>query len=185
MIQVSRACQSLEELPKGELLRERSVIRQFVDVYGMSMPLLKSVGVKYLSLKWKKFDSLLSEVGGSENIFRELLGDYNVDNTFWLDSSSTDKVSSATTPLWSGHTRASAKALELEAGDLFAELAHNFSLLTAHFSFLESVALLDEATIRGFEHDVVVVASPASSSSSGANADVERCWRMQSDTTSM
>ncbi|RZS10787.1 hypothetical protein BHM03_00042053 [Ensete ventricosum] len=169
MIQVSRACQSLEELPKGELLRERSVIRQFVDVYGMSMPLLKSVGVKYLSLKWKKFDSLLSEVGGSENIFRELLGDYNVDNTFWLDSSSTDKVSS----------------LELEAGDLFAELAHNFSLLTAHFSFLESIALLDEATIRGFEHDVVVVASPASSSSSGANADVERCWRMQSDMTSM
>ncbi|CAL9106732.1 unnamed protein product [Musa acuminata var. zebrina] len=89
--QVSRACQSLEELPKGELLWERSAIRQFVDVYGISMPPLKGVDVKYLSLQWKKFDSLLSEVGGSENIFRELLGDYNVDNTFWLDSSSTDK----------------------------------------------------------------------------------------------
>lgn len=88
---VSRACQSLEELPKGELLWERSAIRQFVDVYGISMPLLKGVDVKYLSLQWKKFDSLLSEVGGSENIFRELLGEYNVDNTFWLDSSSTDK----------------------------------------------------------------------------------------------
>ncbi|WOL19764.1 putative aminodeoxychorismate synthase, chloroplastic isoform X2 [Canna indica] len=85
-----RKVHSSEEIPEGELHRG-TAIRQFVDLYKTSMDLLKGTNIKYLRLQWKKFDSLLSKVGGPESIFCELFGDHNLDNTFWLDSSSIDK----------------------------------------------------------------------------------------------
>ncbi|KAL4567539.1 hypothetical protein LXL04_023126 [Taraxacum kok-saghyz] len=48
-------------------------------------------GVKSLKLEWRKIENLLSKVGGAKNIFVELFGDEKAENTFWLDSSSTEK----------------------------------------------------------------------------------------------
>ncbi|XP_074561838.1 putative aminodeoxychorismate synthase, chloroplastic, partial [Curcuma longa] len=87
---VAHACQSSEKFPRTELL-QKATIKQFVNIHGTSTVLPTLIGDKYLRLQWKKFGSLLGEVGGSENIFHKLFGDHNLDNTFWLDSSSTDQ----------------------------------------------------------------------------------------------
>ncbi|PON45005.1 Para-aminobenzoate synthase, component I [Trema orientale] len=50
-----------------------------------------NIGTKYLKLKWQKFDRLASEVGGARNIFYSFFGHHKAENTFWLDSSSTEK----------------------------------------------------------------------------------------------
>ncbi|XP_058770014.1 aminodeoxychorismate synthase, chloroplastic-like isoform X2 [Vicia villosa] len=44
---------------------------------------------KCLKLKWRKFDHLAGQVGGAKSIFCQLFGQ-EAENTFWLDSSSTD-----------------------------------------------------------------------------------------------
>lgn len=46
---------------------------------------------KFVKLKWRKLDLLATQVGGSSNIFSELYGKDKAENTFWLDSSSTEK----------------------------------------------------------------------------------------------
>ncbi|GAV69983.1 GATase domain-containing protein/Chorismate_bind domain-containing protein/Anth_synt_I_N domain-containing protein [Cephalotus follicularis] len=51
----------------------------------------QSIGAKHLRLNWRKFDQLASQVGGARNIFCELLGGHEAENTFWLDSSSIEK----------------------------------------------------------------------------------------------
>lgn len=48
-------------------------------------------GVKFLKLEWRKLEHLSCQVGGAKNIFLELFGDEKARNTFWLDSSSTEK----------------------------------------------------------------------------------------------
>lgn len=48
---------------------------------------------KYLKLKWRKLECSVNQVGGAGNIFSELFGSHRAENTFWLDSSSTEKVS--------------------------------------------------------------------------------------------
>ncbi|GLT88874.1 hypothetical protein SLE2022_068830 [Rubroshorea leprosula] len=50
-----------------------------------------SAAYKFLKLRWRKFDNLASQVGGARNIFSELYGKNKAENTFWLDSSSTEK----------------------------------------------------------------------------------------------
>ncbi|XP_059308298.1 aminodeoxychorismate synthase, chloroplastic [Lycium ferocissimum] len=47
--------------------------------------------VKFLKMTWKKLDCSASQVGGADNIFCELFGDQKAKNSFWLDSSSTEK----------------------------------------------------------------------------------------------
>lgn len=47
-------------------------------------------GVKYLKLKWRKLEHLACQIGGAKQIFGELFGDRKAENTFWLDSSSTE-----------------------------------------------------------------------------------------------
>ncbi|PHT31987.1 Aminodeoxychorismate synthase, chloroplastic [Capsicum baccatum] len=47
--------------------------------------------VKFLKMTWKKVDCSASQVGGADNIFCALFGDQNAKNSFWLDSSSTEK----------------------------------------------------------------------------------------------
>ncbi|PIN11103.1 Para-aminobenzoate (PABA) synthase ABZ1 [Handroanthus impetiginosus] len=49
-----------------------------------------SRSVKFLKLKWRKVKCSPSQVGGARNIFCELFGDNHAENTFWLDSSSTE-----------------------------------------------------------------------------------------------
>jgi para-aminobenzoate synthetase len=51
-----------------------------------------SINVRHLKLKWRKFDKLVARVGGARNIFNELFGVCKAENTFWLDSSSVEKV---------------------------------------------------------------------------------------------
>jgi len=50
-----------------------------------------TTGYTCLKLKWRKFGHLAGQVGGAESIFCELFG-HETENTFWLDSSSTEKV---------------------------------------------------------------------------------------------
>ncbi|RHN81504.1 putative aminodeoxychorismate synthase [Medicago truncatula] len=47
------------------------------------------VNYKSLKLKWRKFDHLAGQVGGAKSIFCQLFGQ-EAENTFWLDSSSTE-----------------------------------------------------------------------------------------------
>lgn len=49
---------------------------------------------KLLRLKWKKHERLAHKVGGAKNIFMELFGKNKGNDTFWLDTSSSDKVGS-------------------------------------------------------------------------------------------
>lgn len=49
-------------------------------------------GCKYLKLKWRKYDGLAKQAGGARKIFCGLFGDDKAENTFWLDSSSVEKV---------------------------------------------------------------------------------------------
>ncbi|KAK2457702.1 aminodeoxychorismate synthase, chloroplastic [Trifolium repens] len=44
---------------------------------------------KCLKLKWRKFNHLAGQVGGAKSIFCQLFG-HEAENTFWLDSSSTE-----------------------------------------------------------------------------------------------
>ncbi|KAL8253243.1 hypothetical protein R6Q59_036936 [Mikania micrantha] len=47
--------------------------------------------IKFLKLQWRKLENLSCHVGGPKNIFLKLFGDDKAGNTFWLDSSSTEK----------------------------------------------------------------------------------------------
>eukprot|EP00256_Glycine_max_P059813 XP_014628445.1 aminodeoxychorismate synthase, chloroplastic isoform X1 [Glycine max] len=49
-----------------------------------------TTGSKCLKLKWRKFGHLAGQVGGAKSIFCGLFG-HEAENTFWLDSSSTEK----------------------------------------------------------------------------------------------
>ncbi|XXG58034.1 hypothetical protein AAC387_Pa04g0446 [Persea americana] len=60
-------------------LRSSNVHQRKVHRSGFSCP------------SWKKFDCLASEVGGPGNIFWELFGNHKAEDTFWLDSSTTDQ----------------------------------------------------------------------------------------------
>jgi len=92
MVQVSYACQSSEELSNRKLLHNKAAMQHHLHICKNPPLAYKSSNVKYLRLQWKKIDCLVSQVGGSENIFCDLFGDANAQNTFWLDSSSTDQV---------------------------------------------------------------------------------------------
>ncbi|KAF3433924.1 hypothetical protein FNV43_RR25027 [Rhamnella rubrinervis] len=78
------AYRSGQSLPNGD--RRRSF--GFFDMLNVPH---SSIGAKYLKLKWRKFDHLAGQVGGARNIFIELFGHHKAENTFWLDSSSTEK----------------------------------------------------------------------------------------------
>lgn len=74
--------------------------------------------VKFLKMTWKKVDCSASQVGGADNIFCALFGDQKAKNSFWLDSSSTEKVFSA--PAFSFSTvRDNCFCLSLHLGTFF------------------------------------------------------------------
>lgn len=92
MVQVSYACQSSKGPAKGELLHNEATLLQHLHICNNPPIILKSSSVKHLRLEWRKIDSVVSQIGGSKNIFCDLFGDESAENTFWLDSSSTDQV---------------------------------------------------------------------------------------------
>ncbi|KAH0434653.1 hypothetical protein IEQ34_026782 [Dendrobium chrysotoxum] len=72
-----------------EEFKINKLLRKGVKIRDHSTP--KSLDAKHLKLQWKKIDCFASQAGGPENIFCNLFGDKNAENTFWLDSSSTEK----------------------------------------------------------------------------------------------
>ncbi|XVF23647.1 hypothetical protein REPUB_Repub13aG0057200 [Reevesia pubescens] len=102
-MQVPHANRLLGAVPKGgqsakkaDVLFNGEATMQDADernlgFLGMVNILPMSMGAKFLKLKWRKFDHLASQVGGTKNIFFELFGKNKAENTFWLDSSSTEK----------------------------------------------------------------------------------------------
>ncbi|CAN0825474.1 Aminodeoxychorismate synthase, chloroplastic [Linum grandiflorum] len=71
----------------------RRELRVNADV-GESSPLnfsVSGISHKHLKLTWRKFDRYASRIGGSRNIFSELYGELQGQNTFWLDSSSVER----------------------------------------------------------------------------------------------
>jgi len=65
---------------------------RFINNFPHTTPQTSIGGVQHLQLRWKKLDSFANKVGGSRNIFCELFGDLKAEETFWLDSSSIEKV---------------------------------------------------------------------------------------------
>nr|XP_019707543.1 probable aminodeoxychorismate synthase, chloroplastic isoform X2 [Elaeis guineensis] len=90
MFLVSHACQS-SEFPRSKILLNKSDMTHHLDMCKPPIFAFKSMEVKYVRMQWKKIEGLASQVGGSENIFRQLFGDEHAEDTFWLDSSSKDQ----------------------------------------------------------------------------------------------
>ncbi|KAG0482115.1 hypothetical protein HPP92_010199 [Vanilla planifolia] len=88
---VAYACQTPKETPNRTLFQGRAPMRKYLDFSIGPNLIPKIADFKYLKLKWKKMDCLANQVGGSKNIFCKLFGEENAQNTFWLDSSSTDE----------------------------------------------------------------------------------------------
>lgn len=65
-----------------------------VDVFDLADLSYPKHHAKLLRLKWKKHERLAHKVGGAKNVFMELFGKNKGNDTFWLDTSSTDKVGS-------------------------------------------------------------------------------------------
>lgn len=62
-----------------------------LEMFNMANVHHASTDYKCLKLKWRKFAHLAGQVGGAKGIFCGLFG-HDTENTFWLDSSSTEKV---------------------------------------------------------------------------------------------
>lgn len=76
----------------GHLLN-KLIERRTAEVDGILNLSHPGRSVKFLKMTWKKLDCSASQVGGADNIFCELFGDEKAKNSFWLDSSSIEKVS--------------------------------------------------------------------------------------------
>ncbi|XP_061347034.1 aminodeoxychorismate synthase, chloroplastic [Gastrolobium bilobum] len=63
---------------------------KWLEMFNMVNSHHASTGYKCLKLKWRKFGHLAGQIGGAKNIFCGLFG-HEAENTFWLDSSSTEK----------------------------------------------------------------------------------------------
>lgn len=74
---------------------DRNLVHTNAEMKGLEMLNILNVqhvgtGYKCLKLKWRKLDHLAGQVGGAKSIFCWLYG-HEAENTFWLDSSSTEK----------------------------------------------------------------------------------------------
>ncbi|KAL1211199.1 Aminodeoxychorismate synthase [Cardamine amara subsp. amara] len=75
--------------PKKSLFTAKTNGADVFNLVDLSYP---KPHAKLLRLKWKKLDGLAHKVGGSRNIFLELFGKSRENDTFWLDTSSSDKA---------------------------------------------------------------------------------------------
>ncbi|OVA07756.1 Anthranilate synthase component I [Macleaya cordata] len=90
-MQLPHASRLFRELPKSKLLVNNMGEENSLSTYKPMMLENESIGARFLKLRWKKLDSLASQVGGAKNIFCNLFGDRKAENTFWLDSSSVEQ----------------------------------------------------------------------------------------------
>ncbi|KAF8389427.1 hypothetical protein HHK36_026122 [Tetracentron sinense] len=88
---VPRTSRLFSALPKSKLLMNNEDKRNQLSLCNTVMLSHKSIGARFLKLKWRKFECLANKVGGARNIFCELFGDQKAENTFWLDSSSVEQ----------------------------------------------------------------------------------------------
>ncbi|KAJ6826052.1 aminodeoxychorismate synthase, chloroplastic [Iris pallida] len=80
--------------PKNKLFHRRAAMNSHFSLcktQSITRTTLNTNTVKHLRLRWRKIDSLVSQFCGAENIFCYLFGKKNAEDTFWLDSSSTDQ----------------------------------------------------------------------------------------------
>lgn len=82
---------SYYENPEKSLFAAQTNGVNVFDLVDLSYP---KPHAKLLRLKWKKHERLAHKVGGAKNIFMELFGKNKGNDTFWLDTSSSDKVGS-------------------------------------------------------------------------------------------
>ncbi|XP_010510567.1 PREDICTED: aminodeoxychorismate synthase, chloroplastic-like [Camelina sativa] len=80
---------SYYENPKKSLFAAKT---NGVDVFDLADLSYSKPHTKLLRLKWKKHERLAHKVGGARNIFIELFGKNKGNDTFWLDTSSSDKA---------------------------------------------------------------------------------------------
>ncbi|MQL85184.1 hypothetical protein Taro_017702, partial [Colocasia esculenta] len=95
------------EISRRLKVTKLSVANLLMGQHIVSSGIPKSKDPKYLKLQWRKFNGMAKQVGGSGNIFAKLFGDQNAEDTFWLDSSSTEQrrarfsfMGSKGGPLW-------------------------------------------------------------------------------------
>lgn len=91
-MQMPHVGELLTDVPKHSQLYKNADNINCSGMVDMVNLLHPSIGVKNLRLKWKKFKHFAGHVGGARNIFCELFGQDKAENTFWLDSSSIEKV---------------------------------------------------------------------------------------------
>ncbi|CAN7060972.1 unnamed protein product [Brassica rapa subsp. trilocularis] len=95
-MQVPGACELLKELSRSRNTGNGSSYNGN-PVTSLSTAKKNGVDVlepnaKLLRLKWKKLERLAHKVGGARNIFMQLFGKSRGHDTFWLDTSSSDKA---------------------------------------------------------------------------------------------
>lgn len=92
-MQVPNVHRLLKSVSRGENTVNKLGEKKHICSFNTITSSNPSYNIKFLKMKWKKLDCLASQIGGSKNIFCEIFGDQKAENTFWLDSSSTEKVS--------------------------------------------------------------------------------------------
>lgn len=90
-MQVPNVHRLLKSVSRGENTVNKLGEKKHICSFNTITSSNPSYNIKFLKMKWKKLDCLASQIGGSKNIFCEIFGDQKAENTFWLDSSSTEK----------------------------------------------------------------------------------------------
>ncbi|KAL2549504.1 Aminodeoxychorismate synthase [Forsythia ovata] len=90
-LQVHEVQRLFQDVSQADCVVNKLDKRKHGSMSNIINPSLYGSDMKILRLKWRKVERLVSQVGGTVNIFSELFGDQKSENTFWLDSSSTEK----------------------------------------------------------------------------------------------
>ena len=90
-MQVPDVSHLLQDVMRGHLVKKMDEAKHF-NFYNMPKLKYLSNDVKFLKLRWRKLASPAGRLGGARDIFCKLFGDFKAENTFWLDSSSVEKV---------------------------------------------------------------------------------------------
>ncbi|KAG2401780.1 Aminodeoxychorismate synthase [Vigna angularis] len=140
---------------------------QHLEMFNMVNTHHATTGYKCLKLKWRKFGHLAGQVGGAESIFCELFG-HETENTFWLDSSSTEKERARFSfmggkggPLWKQLTfRLSHQRYDLKVECGVKSNLHKSKTPDACFFFADNLVIIDHKN-----DDVYILAIHEESSS--------------------
>ncbi|KAL1542471.1 aminodeoxychorismate synthase [Salvia divinorum] len=89
-MQVSAVNQLFQEVARSKPLMNGFDNLKHVGLCNLMKSSPRSRFAKYLKLKWRKLECSANQVGGAGSIFSELFGSHCAENSFWLDSSSTE-----------------------------------------------------------------------------------------------